>query len=144
MSVLIISLSSLSWRGNIFFTEIFKVFLSLCSVWTKFCQNFRIEEQFQNQSGYNGVLFWVHLFEALKKSRKVQEIQPIWELVIAMGFETWSFSPWNTKTKDLKGIKQSTKTGKEWKNVSHLSCRMVGVRALEVLNWFYFFGKNGL
>ena len=47
---------------------------------------------------------------------------------------------------------------KSWRAVTHnsyhkwgiilmgfrrLLCRMVGVRALDMLNWFYFFGKNG-
>ena len=69
MSVLIISLrSSFIQRGKNNFSPNFPGFPGVCSAWTKFCQNFRIQEQFKKQSG--SVLFHVHLFQARKKKKK--------------------------------------------------------------------------
>ena len=105
MSVLIISLrSSFIQRGKNNFSPNFPGFPGVCSAWTKFCQNFRIQEQFKKQSG--SVLFHVHLFQARKKKKKkkkkktekngwmlllvkLQALGPLWEFFTFFQLYKW-------------------------------------------------------
>ena len=64
--VLIIALSVfLSWRGKIIFYWESLGFPE--SIWTKFCQEFRIQKQFQNQSEK------VAFFKYISSSKKIPE-----------------------------------------------------------------------
>ena len=117
------------------------------SVWTKFCQRSRIQEQLRTSlskwSFSSTFQVPTNFLNNLRDSRK-SRTRGHHEALNQIFYPPKTWFKWKTEELEGNNTSKLLQTRKVWMDFSHFSCRMVRVRYLKKLNWFYFFGKRTL